>query len=502
MIQKGIFISHSHREPDESIANSMFDLFEKSGAQPKLDPKNISMNERLEQAIYNCDYFVVLLSERSLMDEMVVEEIKMVTKHTESKKMIFPVRLNLPVGINMNYDVAEYLRKIPDYSWTSERDTPVIVQEILQVMENARKIKKSGKIIKDREALKRFTEFPVPNAPLVVPGGNITVHKKFYIERRGERSFIDNVHNPGALMRIKGPRQFGKTSLLSKIIHNAKLRKYHTIPISFQQICLHQLKDLEKLLVQLCVIASKKMKIRNKIKEYWDDEFLDVKMKCTTYFEEYLLTQTNRPVLLAIDEADKLFEFEETSNEFFGMLRFWHEERNNNPVWNKFKLAISHSTEAYLAINSVHQSPFNVGIERELRQFTITEVNEFAKRHGLELTRKNIRRLMELIGGHPYLIHKALHALTNKQYTLDEFIEAAVRDDGPYSDHLRRHHWIISKEERYRYAIEEILTSKTCKDVHLYNKLRAAGLVKGTHPHIYISIKLYEIYFKKYFHNL
>ncbi|MBD0305212.1 MAG: AAA-like domain-containing protein, partial [Nitrospiraceae bacterium] len=164
----------------------------------------------------------------------------------------------------------------------------------------------------------------------------------------------------------------------------------------------------DRLLGQLCAYASRKLNLANRSKEYWD-ESLGVKERCTTYFEEYLLPKSAKPLLLALDEADLLFEHGSVSSDFFGLLRFWNEQAKSQPVWKRLKIIVSHSTEPYLLIDTPNQSPFNVGLGIRLEEFNEAEAHELALRHSSKWTKANTKDLMALVGGHPYLVRKALY---------------------------------------------------------------------------------------------
>jgi hypothetical protein len=505
MDKKKVFISYSSREPDRTIAQSFSNYLEKEGIPTFLASKSIRIGDnwsrRIEDELGQCDYFLVLLSENSLISDMITEEIRKAKERWENsvskKPVIFPVRINLPDDYELNYDIAGYLNRIQQRYWHNERDTLHIVEEIAEVIRTGKYINKDDAIPSihiDPEG--KSGNLPVPNAPLEIPGGKISIDSPYYIVREGEIDFMHRVLDDAALLKIKGPRQFGKTSLLSRIIQFATQNEHDVVPFSFQQLNTKNLTDLERLLLQICTHISRMLGLPNKIKEFWADEYMDVKMKATIYFEDYILVENKNPVLLALDEADRLFEFKEISSEFFGMLRFWHEESKTNQIWQKMKLAITHSTESYLAISDLNQSPFNVGIDNILKSFKRDEVKLLSSKHGLRLTEIQISKLHELVGGHPFLVRKALYELALGNYTFNELITKAATEDGPYIDHLRRHYWNITQNTTAVKVMKNILYKNYSDNAIYVNKLRSAGIIMGIVPHVAATCRLYEIYFK------
>lgn len=79
----------------------------------------------------------------------------------------------------------------------------------------------------------------------------------------------------------------------------------------------------------------------------------------------------------------------------------------SSELWEKLRVVIVHSTEVYVPSN-INQSPFNVGKNVELVEFSPGQVQDLAGRYGLSASASYTDMLMALVGGHPYLIRKAL----------------------------------------------------------------------------------------------
>jgi len=109
-----------------------------------------------------------------------------------------------------------------------------------------------------------------------------------------------------------------------------------------------------------------------------------------------------------MDEVDRLFNTDYRSD-FFSMLRAWHNDRATSDIWTNLDLALVTSTEPYQLIDDLNQSPFNVGEILNLEDFTPAQVAELNRRHDNPLTNEEERRLVEVLGGHPYLTR--LHSI-------------------------------------------------------------------------------------------
>ena len=59
------------------------------------------------------------------------------------------------------------------------------------------------------------------------------------------------------------------------------------------------------------------------LEEYWTG--FGSKDKCNAYFEECLLEDLDRPLVLGLDEADLVFPHPGIADDFFALVRSWYE---------------------------------------------------------------------------------------------------------------------------------------------------------------------------------
>ena len=497
-----IFISYNHLPPDADLAREFHAALKEKGHDSFLAEESIFIGESWPEVISRqleaCSVFIVFLSERSLQSEMVTEEVRRAKKlkdeRQESRPLILPIRINLPFEEDINYDLAGYLSGIQQRLWFSEEDTQSILNEVLFVISEGDDSDQSN-----TPRLVKPSDKPVPNAPLVLenPGGQIELQSKFYIERGSEDRFINHILEERTLLRIKGARQFGKTSLMSRIFAFAEKNNHHTVGISLQQLDKSSISSLPSLLKQICAITSRELGLPIQVKKFWEeDEFLSNKIICGKYFEECILNKLKKPLVLGFDESDLVIKYKDVSEDFFSMLRSWYEEAANKDIWKQIKLIITYSTEVNLDLPAT-QSPLNVGHGKILREFTEGEVLDLVKRHRLPWTGSEVSKLMKMVGGFPYLVRRALYDLSqNPKHTLDIFLKKATQDNGPYSDHLRRHLSILKRKPELENELTYIIKHKQASDYFCFIRLLAAGIVKGTQKNARPSIELYNIYFK------
>ena len=182
------------------------------------------------------------------------------------------------------------------------------------------------------------------------PNGAVPLGSPFYLERKPvEAQIKQEIRKPGTLIRIKAPREMGKTSLLLRILEFAKTQNYQTVSLNLDQVDRVILNDLNQFLRWLCANIARQLHLKPRLDEYWDQD-LGSKISCTSYFEEYLLKFVQNPLVLALDEAHQIFEHSAVAQDFLPLLRSWYEESKTSPLWQKLRLVIVHSTEIYIPL--------------------------------------------------------------------------------------------------------------------------------------------------------
>ncbi|HEY9663006.1 MAG TPA: AAA-like domain-containing protein, partial [Allocoleopsis sp.] len=271
--------------------------------------------------------------------------------------------------------------------------------------------------------------------------GQVPLDSPLYVYRPpAELLGCEAILNPGSLTRIKAPRQFGKTSLMARIMAYGREQQFQTVLLSLQLADATVMVDLNRFLRWFCAVVTHELGLQNKIDDYWDDLF-GASYNCTNYFEKYLLPAAGDALVLALDEVDIVFHYPEVASDFFGMLRAWYEQAKYGDTasltWRKLRLVVVHSTEVYLPLH-LNQSPFNIGVLIELPGFTREQIQDLAQRYGIANANTCAARLIELLGGHPYLTQLALSNLSQQVVTIDQLITEAVTLNSIFASHLRK----------------------------------------------------------------
>lgn len=344
--------------------------------------------------------------------------------------------------------------------------------------------------------------------PPEFPGLPLNANSLFYVDRHPiEQRCAQEILQPGALIRIQAPKQMGKTSLLYRLLEHGRAHHYKTLRLSCQEATTESFTDLNSFLRWLCRSAARKLKQTPNLEQYWDDDLSFAKSNCTEYFENYLLSNINTPIILGLDDIERVFAYPQIAQDFFPLLRVWHEEANEIDIWQNLRLIVVHSTEVYVPLD-INQSPFNVGLPIYLPELKLEQIQELALRYGLNWADGNmgeeaLRPLMEMVGGHPYLIQLALyHIWENQQQkplvNLNNILRDAPTDAGIYGSHLRRLWETLNSSPSLCSAMKKVVSNDqpvAISPLAAY-KLQSMGLIKLAGNLVTTRYKLYQDYFR------
>lgn len=330
----------------------------------------------------------------------------------------------------------------------------------------------------------------------------LEVDASIYIERPPiEDKCYKAIVQPGTLIRIKAPQRMGKTLLLEKVLDYARQQNCETVKLDLKLADNSALTDLKTFLHWLCVNVSDNLNLEDNVNEYWQDS-LGINTSCTRYFQRYLLPNINTSLVFAIDNFERLFQYPNIFSEFCLLLRSWYETAKQGDrmgkIWKKLRLIVVNSTEIYPTLD-INRSPFNVGLAIELPEFNQQQIEVIVKLYELDglLKEDGFSQLINLVGGHPYLVQEALANLKSQEISLEQLLNLAPTEQGIFSYHLRQQLECLQDNSQLQEGYKRVITAN--KPVQLSSeitfKLHSLGLVKIVGNDCIASCDLYRQYF-------
>ena len=480
-----VFISYSHR--DEKLRETLglhLASLQRQGVIKSWHDRKISAGTEWKQAIdenlNSAEIILLLISENFIASDYCydLEMERAIARHDAGEARVIPIILKPVDWSGAPFGKLQALPKNakPVTTWSNRGEAFLNIAKGIRhaAMEMATVLTdKQPTVLPEPQQSAKATEMPTQSEPLKPtvtpdkiqqeislesPEGQVSIDSRFYITSPYEERCYEEIQKPGSLIRIKSPHNMGKSSLMAKVLAQASQLGYRAVTIDLEQTNQKFFDDLDKFMQWFCASVGKPLGVRVKIEEYWDDIF-GANDNSTDYFEKYLLEGDDRPLVLAIDNFDRIFKYADIETDLCGLLRGWHESSKIKKLWQKLRLIIVHSQESY-AQRDINQSPFNVGLPIELGEFTPEQVQELVARHGLTWTEGELEQFMGLIGGHPYMVRSALYHIAAGYLSLAEFLRTAPTEAGIYSDYLRGHLKTLEDYPELGAAMKLVITSE------------------------------------------
>lgn len=329
-------------------------------------------------------------------------------------------------------------------------------------------------------------------------GGAMFVHSRFYCVRESDREFHAAIARRDAVILLSGSRQVGKSSQLVRGVQQGIQEGLRVVVTDFQSLDDESLHSKPRLYQAMASQLCDTLHLDMPPEECWNSKRSD-NDNFSAYLKNVVLPLDKPPLIWFMDEVDRLFEFAYRNN-VFGLFRSWYNARSipssDNPL-TRLMIIMSYSTEARLFITNLNQSPFNVGTRIELQDFSREQVRELCGMHNLPLDDANLDRLMNLVGGHPYLVRRCLYECAVRQMTISRLEVEAHNEVGLFHSHLERLYAGLAADAELRGALIALLEGTRNMVVETFMRLRAGGIVVGSPSDARVRCGLYDSFLRE-----
>jgi hypothetical protein len=187
------------------------------------------------------------------------------------------------------------------------------------------------------------------------------VDDPWYLPRPTDATALSLIRQAGQTLTIKGPRQMGKSSLLMRTVSAGMELGKSVALLDFQLVDEDGKAHADLFFRRFASWVAEQLNLPDTVDSFWNAG-CSSPQNCTRYMEQRILEPLGGPCIVAIDETDAIFQTS-FSQDFFSMLRSWH-NRRADPIrrqWKKLDIILSTSTEPQFFIDRPHESPSTVG---------------------------------------------------------------------------------------------------------------------------------------------
>lgn len=335
---------------------------------------------------------------------------------------------------------------------------------------------------------------PISPASPGASGGGMDVESRFYVVREADAQVNGALETSEPLVLVFGPRQVGKTSLLARSCAEMRAAGARIVVTDFQSFGKSEVERPATLFRALVHRVSTQLGLA--YEPSWN-EWIGPNSNLDAQIDA-LLKQTEGRIVWAMDEVDRLFGAD-YADDFFGLVRSWHNRRALDPEgpWKRLTILISYATEAHLFIKDLNQSPFNVGVRVNLRDFSEAEVVDLGSRYP-NFVGRWAKEVYEITRGHPFLTRRAFAFLEGKR-TIEQLRDLAPKEEGPFGEHLKQIGVALGKEPEIAEELGRCLNGGKFETPGTAQRLIAAGLLapSSSKEGVSFRVPIYEAWLRR-----
>ena len=244
-------------------------------------------------------------------------------------------------------------------------------------------------------------------------GGTVQAGNGIYIPRQADEELFE-LCCAAKFAYVLTARQMGKSSLMIRTAERLEAEGTHSVIIDLTSLGTQV--TVEAWYLGLLTIMGGQLDLETDIVEWWNAKsHLGVTQRLIMFFKEILLAEIKGSVVVFVDEIDTTLSLDFT-DDFFAAIRHLYTSRAREPDLHRLSFILIGVATPSDLIRDPQRTPFNIGQQVDLTDFTFEEALPLSDGLGLqkETAESAIQQILEWTSGHPYLTQRICQELSHR----------------------------------------------------------------------------------------
>ena len=344
-------------------------------------------------------------------------------------------------------------------------------------------------------------------------GGSLSSDSPSYIYREADHIFAETLR-AGQFCYVLNSRQMGKSSLRVQAIRRLKSVGVVSIFVDLTGMGRQDFTP-EKWyagFVQSLITGSQR-ELNLDWRQWWRErrEFLTPSQRLIQFIEEILCPAIAQPLVIFVDEIDRVLSQSFALDDFFSLIRYFSEKKAESPSRYPLTFALLGVARPSDLIQDRSKSPFNIGKAIHLSGFNLNEALPLMEGFKGSFThpRQVLQEILAWTGGQPFLTQKLCQlvaevALIQGPISVEQVVRSRILEHWESQDEPEHLRTIRNRILRHpRNAVQclelyaEILNQGAiaAQSDQAQQDLKLSGLVKTEKGRILVHNRIYQTLF-------